>query len=189
MKLKLLAKIRPTHESAAGGECLTPEELERSQTFWIKEAQKSLDAKVKTKELKMLSPFTDEEGIIRVGGRIDNALVLYETKHPALLPHGHRIARLIMEEFHQKGHTGVATTMAKTRRMYWIVRAHDLAKTIKSNCVTCRAANPKTETQIMANLPQQRLQPIPLHSTTRRVTTLDHLLSKLDETRRPNIMV
>jgi hypothetical protein len=171
MKLKLLAKIRPTHESAAGGECLTPEELERSQTFWIKEAQKSLDAKVKAKELKMLSPFTDEEGIIRVGGRIDNALVSYETKHPALLPHGHRIARLIMEEFHQKGHTGVATTVAKTRRMYWIVRAHDLAKTIKSNCVTCRAANPKTETQIMANLPQQRLQP---HSPPFHYTSCDY---------------
>ena len=84
----------------------------------------------------MLSPFTDETGIIRVGGRIDNALVSYETRHPALLPYDHRIYSLIIEEFHQKGHTGVATTVAKARRKYWITRAHDLAKTTKTNCLT-----------------------------------------------------
>ena len=84
---------------------------------------------MKAKEFKMLSPFTDDEGIIRVGGRIDNALVSYETRHPALLPYDHRISRLIIEGFHQKGHTGVSTTVAKTRRN-WIARAHDLAKTV-----------------------------------------------------------
>ena len=53
-------------------------------------------------------------------------------------------------------------------RLYWIVRVHDLAKTIKSNCVTCRRANPMTETQVMANIPRQRLQPHypPFHYTS-----------------------
>ena len=77
MKAKFLAKLRSTDESTADGDWLTPEELERGRIFWIKAAQKGLDAKVKAKELKMLSPFTDETGIIRVGGRIDNALVSY----------------------------------------------------------------------------------------------------------------
>lgn len=161
MKAKFLAKIRATDDSIAGGDCLTLQELETSRTFWINAAQKGLDARVKAKELKMLSPFTNNEGILRVGGRIENALVSYETRHVALLPYDHQIPRLIIEEFRQKGHTGVASTVAETRRKYWITRAHDLAKTVKSNCVTCLAANPKTETQIMANLPQQRLQPHP----------------------------
>ena len=113
MKAKFLAKLRSTDESTANGDCLTPEELERGRIFWIKAAQKGLHAKVKAKELKMLSPFTDETGIIKVGGRLDNALVSYETRHPVLLPYDHRITRLIIEEFHQKGHTGVATTVAK----------------------------------------------------------------------------
>ncbi len=129
---------------------------------------------MKAKELKMLSPFTDEEETIRVGGRIDNALVSYEARHPALLPYGHRIARFVIEGVSPKGHTGVATTVAKTRRMYWISSSTRFSQNYQSNCVTCRAANPKTETQIMANFPQQRLQPHSLHSTTRRVTTLDH---------------
>jgi hypothetical protein len=171
IKAKILAKRQLKDESTPEGDCLTPEELERSRTFWIKEAQKSLNPRVQAKELRTLSPFTDKEGIIRVGGRIDNALVSYETRHPALLPYNHRVAKLIMEEYHQKGHTGVATTVAKARRSYWISRAHDLAKTIKYNCVTCRKANPKTETQIMANLPQQRLKP---HSPPFHYTSCDY---------------
>ena len=49
---------------------------------------------------------------------MDKAIVSYETKHPALLPHDHKISRLIMQEAHQCGHTGVATTAAKTRTKY-----------------------------------------------------------------------
>ena len=161
----------PTENSSVGGQSLTPQELEQSQEFWIKKAQNGLEARVKAKELKMLSPFKDKDGIFRVGERIDNALVSYETRHPALLPYGHRISKLITEEVHQKGHTGVATTVAKIRRMYWIVRVHDLAKTIKSNCVTCRRANPMTETQVMAHLPRQRLQP---HSPPFHYTSCDY---------------
>ena len=133
MKKNLLAKIKPTNDIAVEEESLTPEELEKSRIFWIKEAQKGLEVRVKANELKTLSPFEDKEGIIRVGGRIDNALVSYETRHPALLPYGRRISRLITEEVHQQGHTGVATTAAKIRRMYWIVRVHDLAKMLYVN--------------------------------------------------------
>ena len=87
----------PTENSSVGGESLTPQELEQSQEFWIKQAQNGLEARVKAKELKMLSPFKDKDGIFRVGGRIDNALVSYKTRHPALLPYGHRISKLITE--------------------------------------------------------------------------------------------
>ena len=55
--------------------------------------------------------------------------------------------------------------------MYWIVRVHDLAKIIKSKCVTCRGANPRTETQIMANLPNFRLTP---HSPPFHYTSCDY---------------
>ena len=54
---------------------------------------------------------------------------------------------------------GVATTAGKVRAKYWILRVHDLAKTIKFMCVICGEMKPKTETQIMANLPQHRTTP------------------------------
>lgn len=54
-------------------------------------------------EFKTLSPFTDEKGIIRVGGRLGKAIVSYETKNPALLPSTHWISLLIMRHMHQFG--------------------------------------------------------------------------------------
>lgn len=133
-----MAKIRRVEENSVEEVSLTPNEIEESRKVWVKEAQKCLKDRLKRNEFRTLSPFVDEEGIIRVGGRVDNALVSYETKHPAFLPYHHRIPRLIAEEAHRMGHSGVATTAAKTRRRYWIIRVHDMVKTIKSNCVTCK---------------------------------------------------
>ena len=93
-KNKLMAKIRRVREeNSAAEESLTPNELEENQKVWIKEAQKSLKDRLKRNEFRTLSPLEDEEGIIRVGGRVENALVSYETKHPALLPYDHRVSR------------------------------------------------------------------------------------------------
>ena len=70
-----------------------------------------------------------------------------------------RISRLITQEAHQCGHPSVATTAAKTRAKYWILQVHDLVKTVKFKCITCREMEPKTEMQIMADLPLHRTAP------------------------------
>ena len=160
LKQTFLAKRNKEDEKFQASQVpLTAHELEESRKYLIKEAQKSLHNRLRNDELKMLSPYEDDEGIIRVGGRVDKAIVSYETKHPALLPHDHKISRLIVQEAHQCGHPGVATTAAKVRAKYWILRVHDLAKTIKFKCVICREMKPKTETQIMADRPQHRTAP------------------------------
>ena len=138
---------------------LSPKELENGEQYWIKKAQRSLQDKLKSGQLQQLSPFVDEHGIIRVGGRIDQALVSYDNKHPVLLPRNHHASHLITQHMHEYGHTGVATTMAKVRRRYWIIRGHDLAKFIKRKCAICKKLNAKVEEQYMANLPNIRLQP------------------------------
>ena len=73
-KNKLMAKIRRVREeNSVAEESLTPNELEESRKVWIKEAQKRLKDRLKRNEFRTLSPFEDEEGIIRVGGRVENA--------------------------------------------------------------------------------------------------------------------
>ena len=146
---------------------LAPQELEKAEKYWVKESQKTLQDRLKKGELQQLSPFTDENGIIRVGGRVDEALVSYETKHPAMLPRDHWISLLITRHFHQIGHAGVATTVAKIKTKFWIIRAHDLAKSVKFRCVCSREIEARTETQLMADLPRTRLEPFtpPFHYT------------------------
>ena len=117
---------------------ISAKELEEAELYWIKRSQKSLHDRLKKGELKGLTPFTDDDGVIRVGGRVSEAIISYDTKHPALIPREHWISLLITRNFHQRGHAGVATTVAKIRKKYWIIRCHDLAKLVKFQCVCCR---------------------------------------------------
>ena len=126
---------------------LLPEELQEAEHHWIKESQKSLSDRLKKGELKRFSPYKDSDGIVRV----DIALVSYETTHPALLPREHWISLLIIRQVHQCGHTAVAATVAKTRRRFWILKSHDIAKSVKFRCVFCREMQVMAESQVMLN--------------------------------------
>ena len=46
---------------------LAPQELEKAETYLVKEGQKTVQDHLKKGELQQLNPFTDENGIIRVG--------------------------------------------------------------------------------------------------------------------------
>ena len=90
---------------------------------------------------------------------MSKAIVTYDCKHPAMLPYKHWISMLIIRHAHQYGHSGIAATTAKIRRKYWILRAHNLAKKVKHECVFCRMMERKLESHLMGNLPKQRLTP------------------------------
>ena len=146
---------------------LSPQELQASELFWLKEAQKCLADRVAKGEFKSLTPFRDGSDVLRVGGRVSNADLSYDTKHPALLLSSHWISLLIARHAHQFDHSGVAATIAKRRRKHWIVQASDLAKAVKFKCVFCKRMAQNLETQFMANLPETRLAPFtpPFHHT------------------------
>ena len=157
---RLAVKIRLKKYDQHGKEGpLTPEELQQAEIYWISQAQTTLYSRLNRGEFKSLSSFKDENGIIRVGGRVDEAIVSYETKHPALLPSDHWISLLVTRHAHQYGHSGVAATTGKTRRKFWILKANKLRKSVKSKCGFCREMAHKAETQLMADLPVLRLAP------------------------------
>ena len=149
------------------GTPLSPQELEDAELYWIKESQRSLHDRLKRGDLKGLTPFVDKSGVIRVGGRVKDAVVSYDVKHSVLLPREHWISLLIARHFHQQGHSGVATTVAKIRRKFWIIRCHDVVKSVKFRCVECRRLQAEVEKQLMSDLPITRLEPLtpPFHRT------------------------
>lgn len=51
-----------------------------------------------------LSPFSDENGLLRVGGPIRNADVPFEIKHPIILPRRCITTNLIIQHLHEKLH-------------------------------------------------------------------------------------
>ncbi|XP_028416265.1 uncharacterized protein LOC114540191 [Dendronephthya gigantea] len=152
-------RVENTTNSAGNDGILTPDDLRAAELYWIKRAQITVHKRVKNGELRQFSPFIDDEGVLRVGGRVDKALVCYDNKHPALLPYEHWISTLITRHAHEQGHSGIAATVAKLRRNYWILKAHNLAKKLKRRCVFCKSMEHKLETQLMAELPPTRLTP------------------------------
>ena len=111
------------------------------------------------REFKSLSPFLDDNGVIKVGGRLDEAIVSYDTKHPALLPSDSWISWLITRHAHQYGHNGVVATTGEIRRKLWILKGSKLNKAVKFKCGFRREMAHRTETQLIANLPALCLAP------------------------------
>lgn len=126
---------------------LTPEELQQAKIYWINQAQTTLYSPLDRGEFKSLSPFKDENGIIRVGGRVDEAIMSYETRHPALLPSDHWISLLVTRHA-QYGHSSVAATTGKTRRKFWILKANKLSKSVKFKCGFCHEMEHKAKMQL-----------------------------------------
>ena len=98
-------------------------------------------------EFNKLSPYRDPERVFRVGGWADTALRSYETRHRCLLPRDYWVSRLIVRYALQSKHTAIAATVANIRKAYWIVGAHDLAKSLKFKfafAAKCRPRRPVT---------------------------------------------
>lgn len=140
---------------------LTTEELIQAETILVKQAQKSFQTTAEFKKSKTLTPFVDKDGIVRVGGRVEKAVISYDNRHPAILPYNHWLSKLVVMRQHQYGHPGVATTSAKVRRRFWIIGVSRIAKSIINKCIYCKETRAKVESPYMADLPQVRVQPSP----------------------------
>ncbi|XP_078051828.1 uncharacterized protein LOC144477974, partial [Augochlora pura] len=72
-------------------------------------------------DLRSLNPFLDDQGILRVGGRLENATLPWETKHPIILPK-HYVSTLIIRQCHRNTlHGGIQLTMYTVRQQFWIL--------------------------------------------------------------------
>ena len=74
-------------------------EVECAEEYWIKKAQGGLSAGIAKGSFESLSPFVKDEGIVRVGGRVDAVLVSYYGTHVALLPQDHWVSVLVTQCF------------------------------------------------------------------------------------------
>ncbi len=110
-----------------------------------------------------LDPFIDEEGLIRVGGRINRADVPFHIKHPVILPRKGHITLLIIRHYHERiNHQGRGFTLNEIRENgIWIVNSTSAVASYIAECVTCRILRGTVGEQKMADLPYDRLEPAP----------------------------
>lgn len=113
---------------------------------------------LKNASIQSLCPFLDDQRLLRVGGRLHNAPVPYEQKHPLLLPPKiHFVNLLIQHEHLRLGHAGAQTVLANLRQRFWPINALGQIKKVIHQCITCfRFRLVKTE-QVMGTLPPERV--------------------------------
>ncbi|XP_019633454.1 PREDICTED: uncharacterized protein LOC109476879 [Branchiostoma belcheri] len=123
--------------------------------------KRSKDAGVaSTSSVYKLNPILGEDGLLRVGGRLDMSSLSEEEKHPIILPKESAVTPLIIRSIHEEvGHMGRNYVTAKVRERYWIPQSSTLIRKIISRCVTCRRHHGKTGEQKMADLPSHRVTP------------------------------
>ncbi|XP_055633678.1 uncharacterized protein LOC129774015 [Toxorhynchites rutilus septentrionalis] len=112
------------------------------------------------KKLANLSPFMDDKGLLRVGGRLQNSSLRYNSKHQLLLPHGHPVVEALVRAIHVEHlHVGPSGLLAILREMFWITRAKSTVRKVCRRCISCFKVNSKESHQLMGNLPQNRVVP------------------------------
>jgi len=144
-------------------------ERAEAERFWLSYAQsyafndelsrlKANQLVRRSSPLSTLSPFLDAHGLIRVGGRLFNAYIEYDAKHPVVIPSKNAVTKLIFEYEHRRLlHIGPQALLAHVSRKYWSLRGRAIARQTVHQCVQCFRAKPSFSSPLMAPLPRERV--------------------------------
>eukprot|EP00795_Rhopilema_esculentum_P000836 gene836-10578_t len=134
--------------------------VNKAKIMWHLEVQKVFDLSRNDKEIRN-NPgyFVNKEGIIRLGGRLQNASISHNSKYPVLLPRQHHFTKLVIWHSHLTvKHNGVNETLAQVRSNYWITKGRQIVKSLIAECSKCKTIHGKPyETPTAPPLPAYRV--------------------------------
>ncbi|XP_046585211.1 uncharacterized protein LOC124292203 [Haliotis rubra] len=109
-----------------------------------------------------LNPYLNEDGLLCVGGRLRYSQIDVKQKTPVIIPKGH-VAVLLVRHYHAEvRHQGRHFTEGAVRAAgYWVLGGKRLISSTIHKCVKCRKMRKRPATQLMADLPSDRLTPSP----------------------------
>ena len=106
-----------------------------------------------------LNPFLDEDGILRVGGRLNNSELSFNARHPIIIPSKSRTAELLIKFTHQfLLHAEFNGMLRAIRQGYHIPQLKNLIRRCIRNCKPCTIYKHKFQKQLMGTLPPERVQ-------------------------------
>ena len=162
---RTLYRWRPSSQSAAFDEAELNHKAEMllyrlAQAELFPEEVQALKAGQPVHRESKLLPFRPfmDEGVIRVGGRIDCTDLPYDAKHPILLA-DHHVTTLLLNHVHRRTlHQGVEAGLTLLRQRHWVLKGRRLLRELKRKCVTCRKMDAQPADQISAPLPEDRVK-------------------------------
>ena len=174
---------------------LKPEEMDQAATLVIKFIQRRCFTEELQRlgsgrnlssqhgALRKLQPIMID-GVMRVGGRLEHSNLAVAAKQPVILPKRSVITDMIVRHYHHtEWHSGPHDVLSKIRHHYWIVNGLSAVKHIFYKCIECRKQSALLGEQLMAQLPEHRLQDDEPHLHMWGLTILDLSLLSKDEVR------
>lgn len=118
-------------------------------------------------KLVPLNPFLDEEGLIRVGGRLKNTEFTVDKKHPIVLSADHKFTQMLFASEHLRlMHAGPQLLLFSVREKFWPIGGRNLARKTVRNCIKCFRHNPRQADIPQGDLPNFRVtSTAPFHAT------------------------
>ena len=161
------SRSKGTKEKLVGP--LSTEEWESVEILWLKEMQKAVVRSPRFESLKQqLGLYSDDNGLLRCRGRLKNASIPFDAKHPILLPVDHHLTVLIIDDCNQRVlHNGVKETLTELRSRFWVTRGRQTVRKVISKCVNCKKTEGKHyAVPPTAPLPQFRVEENPAFTNT-----------------------
>ena len=139
--------------------------LRKDQQRWFKQEQQYLQRNLPVfvkSFVSRLTPFQDESGTIRIGGRLLNSKLDFGAKHPIHLHRGSHLVKILLHYNHfLYNHASARVLMAVTAERFHIPGLRALARRIAHECVRCRRKNAKPCRQLKGPPPAERVRPTP----------------------------
>ena len=153
-------------------------ELEAAERYWIRRAQSQAFPREisslrqgenvpRSSRLSRLTPFLDKDGLLRLGGRMQEANLPYDTRHPVILPairvkkhedlNSSITARIINDVHLKYQHAGIEWLVNGIRDKFWIISGRRTIRSVVSRCIRCQRAIKPLQEQQMGSLPAERL--------------------------------
>ena len=118
------------------------------------------ELKDKKSKLTSLSPFLDEMGLMRAGGRLSNSKIIpYESKFPIILPRedDDNVSSLFRHIHHKNYHPSSIQTFYLIRQLYFPLGGRVAVSKVISKCLPCQRIGKLPRQQRIADLPAERL--------------------------------
>lgn len=123
----------------------------------ISKLRANTDLKTDSK-LRGLHPFLGAFGILRVGGRLQNAELSFNQRHPIILPIKHQIVTNLIAEAHAKTFHGTENlTQAYLRHRFHIPRMSEKVRNFIHGCMKCFKFAKQQQETLMGSLPVDRV--------------------------------
>lgn len=115
----------------------------------------------KSSSLLKLTPFLDKDGLLRAGGRLNNARMTFDEMYALIIPKKSKLTKLLLDYYHSYTlHGGVQLMLSTIRRRYLVVGGRSPVRTLVSKCTICIRHRGEAAKQLMGQLSTSRVQKI-----------------------------